>query len=123
MSHCTSIRVLHYALTIWPALMLALTTRVWPIALAAFANGICSQLFGVLWNTTLQKKIPADRLSRVSAYDGLGSIGLAPLGIIAAGFLLESIGARPTALLAAAMVIVSTALALMVRDVREMRTA
>jgi MFS family permease len=104
-----------------PALMLAMSTRVWLIAVATFANGVCGQIFGVLWNTTLQRKIPADLLSRVSAYDALGSIGLAPLGVIAAGFLLESIGARTTLLIAAAMVIVPTALALLEPDVRRLR--
>ncbi len=103
-----------------PALMLALTTRVWLIALATFISGISGQIFGVLWNTTLQCKIPSDVLSRVSAYDALGSIGLAPLGVVGAGFLLESVDARLTLLLAAAMIIVPTALALLVRDVREM---
>jgi len=106
-----------------PALMLAATTRVWAIAIATFASGVCGQIFGVLWSTTLQRKIPSDLLSRVSAYDMLGSIGLAPLGIVAAGFLLESVGARTTLALAAASIIVPTAAALLVRDVRQMRAS
>ena len=104
-----------------PALMLAVSHSVWLAAAAMFASGTCGQIFGVLWNTTLQRKIPADRLSRVSAYDMLGSIGLAPLGVVAAGFLLESVGNVTTLLVAAAMIIVPTALALLERDVRQMR--
>jgi len=104
-----------------PALLLAITTTVWPIVLATLVHGVCSQVFGVLWFTTLQRKIPADMLSRVSAYDNLGSIALAPLGIIAAGVLLESVGARTTLLIAVAMIVVPTALALLDRDVRQMR--
>ena len=104
-----------------PALMLAATTRVWAIAIATFVHGACGQIFGVLWSTTLQRKIPSDLLSRVSAYDALGSIGLAPLGIVAAGFLLESAGASATLLIAAALVVLPTVAALGVRDVRQMR--
>jgi hypothetical protein len=58
-------------------------------------------------------------LSRVSAYDHLGSIALAPLGIVAAGILYESIGYRTTLILAGLAIIIPTALALTLRDVRE----
>jgi predicted MFS family arabinose efflux permease len=104
-----------------PALMLALTTRAWAIAVATFAHGIAGQIFGVLWNTTLQRKIPTALLSRVSAYDSLGSIALAPLGLVAAGFLLESVGAHATLLIAAMLIVVPTALALVDTDVRGLR--
>jgi predicted MFS family arabinose efflux permease len=104
-----------------PALLLAYTTLVWPIALATFLHGVCGQIFGVLWYTTLHRKIPHNMLSRVSAYDNLGSIVLAPLGVVAAGFLLESLGTRTTLLIAVALVVVPTALALLDRDVRRMR--
>jgi predicted MFS family arabinose efflux permease len=104
-----------------PALLMVVSSTVWIIAAATFVHGVCSQLFGVLWYTTLHHKIPSQMLSRVSAYDSLGSIALAPLGVVASGFLLESAGARTTLLIAAAMVIVPTALALLDRDVRQMR--
>jgi predicted MFS family arabinose efflux permease len=104
-----------------PALMLAYSTTVWPIALATFLHGVCGQIFGVLWYTTLHRKIPHDVLSRVSAYDNLGSIVLAPLGIVAAGFALESLGTRTTLLIAVALVVIPTALALLDRDVRQMQ--
>ncbi|MFT7383999.1 MAG: putative MFS family arabinose efflux permease, partial [Urechidicola sp.] len=80
------------------------------ICLAAAVAGIGGQLFGVLWFTTLQQHIPAHLLSRVSAYDHLGSIALAPVGILLAGFSYESLGARATLLLAATTIIVPTLL-------------
>jgi hypothetical protein len=61
-------------------------------------------------------------LSRVSAYDHLGSIALAPLGIVAAGFLFEAIGYRSTLLVGVAIGLISTIAALSVRDVRTMTT-
>jgi len=104
-----------------PALLLATTAKVWLVALGTFAHGVCGQNFGVLWMTTLQRKIPPNMLSRVSAYDALGSFALAPLGIVAAGVAVEALGTQTTAWIAVAMVVIPTALTLLVRDVRQMR--
>lgn len=106
-----------------PMLLLAATDMVWLIALGAFAHGVAGQVFGVLWVTTLHREIPPTVLSRVSAYDNLGSIALAPLGLIAAGLLLDGVGATPTLLIAASLVIVPTLLALVDRSVRTLRLA
>ena len=101
-------------------LALAVPLPVGLIAAAAFVSGFAGQLFAVLWYTTLQTKIPPHMLSRVSAYDHLGSIALAPLGIVVAGILFESLGHRVTLHIAAASVIIPTLLAFCVRDVRMM---
>ena len=101
-------------------LMLAVPANVWVVALAAIVAGTTGQIFAVLWYTTLQKKVPGNMLSRLSAYDHLGSIALAPLGIVAGGYLFEALGYRTTLLLAAATVVIPTALVLLVRDVRMM---
>lgn len=101
-------------------LSLAVPLAVPWIVSAAFISGFTGQIFSVLWNTTLQTKVPAQMLSRVSAYDHLGSIGLAPLGIVAAGIMYESLGYRTTLLVAAGLIIVPTLFALCVRDVRMM---
>jgi MFS family permease len=87
------------------------------VAAAAFLEGVAGQIFAVLWYTTLQRKIPAHLLSRVSAYDHLGSIALAPLGIVVAGFLFERIGFRSTLLISALMIILASMVAFSVRDV------
>ncbi len=101
-------------------LMLAIPANVWVITIAAIVAGTTGQIFAVLWYTTLQKKVPGNMLSRVSAYDHLGSIALAPLGIVAGGYLFEALGYRTTLLIAAATVVIPTALVLLVRDVRMM---
>jgi predicted MFS family arabinose efflux permease len=90
------------------------------VAATAFIQGVAGQVFSVIWYTTLQQKIPAHMLSRVSAYDHLGSLALAPLGIVVAGFVFETIGYRMTLLIAALTVILPTLIVLCVRDVREM---
>ena len=103
-------------------LLLAVPFSVWIISAGAFIGGVAGQFFAVLWYTTLQTHVPANLLSRVSAYDHLGSIGIAPLGIVVAGYLFEVIGPRLTLLLCAACVIVPTLLVLCVREVRELQT-
>ncbi len=92
----------------------------WIVIAAALLSGISGQIFGVLWYTCLQMKVPSEVLSRVSAYDHLGSIALAPLGVVAGGLLYENLGADVTLLIAVATVVIPTALALCVRDVRTM---
>jgi predicted MFS family arabinose efflux permease len=103
-----------------PPLVMVAADAAWPVALGTFAHGVAGQVFGVLWVTTLHRRIPGHVLSRVSAYDNLGSIVLAPLGIVAAGVLLERWGASTTLLAAAALVVVPTLLALLDREVRTM---
>ncbi len=89
---------------------------------AAFVMGVAAQLFGVLWYTTLHTRIPPDRLSRVSAYDHLGSIALAPVGVVVAGRLYEAIGGEATLWWIVAAMVVPTALVLLVPGVRALRS-
>tara|TARA_B100002003_G_scaffold250551_1_gene290354 strand:- start:15549 stop:16805 length:1257 start_codon:yes stop_codon:yes gene_type:complete len=103
-------------------LALAVPLSLAAITAMAFLGGVAGEIFGVLWYTTLQKKIPPHLLSRVSAYDHLGSICLAPLGIVVAGFLFEFLGSRETLLIAAATVVIPTLCVLCVREVRELTT-
>lgn len=101
-------------------LTLSVPLSVWLVMTAAIIAGMSGQIFSVLWYTTLQKKVPGNMLSRVSAYDHLGSIALAPLGIVVGGYLFEALGYRTTLLIAALTVIIPTLLTLCVRDVRMM---
>ena len=105
------------------ALTLSIPAHVVVVAVAAFISGMAGQMFGVLWYTTLQTEVPASMLSRVSAYDHLGSIALAPLGLLIGGVLYETIGGTQTMLIAAAAVIVPTILVLLVPGVRNLRVS
>ena len=87
------------------------------IGLAALA-GIGIEIFGIMWDTTMQQEIPQEKLSRVYSYDALGSFVLIPLGFAVAGPVSEAIGTRATILGAAAISLTATLLVLLVRDVR-----
>jgi predicted MFS family arabinose efflux permease len=103
------------------SLTLAALAPVYVVAVGAFTAGVAGQIFAVLWYTTLQTRVASTMLSRVSAYDHLGSIALAPLGLVIGGILFEAIGPTPTMLIAAGAIILPTICVLLVRDVRTLR--
>jgi MFS family permease len=91
------------------------------VAAAAFAAGFGIEVFAVCWDTTMQQQIPGTMLSRVYAYDMLGSVALIPIGFAIAGPLASAIGTRATVYAAAALVVAATLPVFGVRDVRELR--
>ena len=66
--------------------------NIFVIALFSFLVGIAFDFFYVLWVTTLQQHIPKESLSKVMAYDVLGSLALAPIGLAIAGPIAEVYG-------------------------------
>jgi MFS family permease len=90
---------------------------------SAFVAGIGTEVFGVLWDTTMQQEIPAEALSRVASYDGLGSFALTPVGFAASGAIAAAVGTRSTFFGAAALITAATALVLLIRDVRTLQRA
>lgn len=91
------------------------------IATAAFMNGSGMELFGVYWYTALHENVAPESLSRVSAYDALGSLAISPVGLVAAGPIADQIGINATLWLGVALIVLPTALVLMVPEVRGLR--
>lgn len=73
-------------------LTMAKPQPLWVIAAGAFALGVTFDLWGAIWTTALQKEVPRDSLSRVSAFDGMGSLSLRPLGLAIAAPLADTMG-------------------------------
>ena len=90
---------------------------------SAFVGGIGVEVFGVLWETTMQQEVPGEALSRVSSYDALGSFALMPVGFAASGAIAAAVGTRATFFGSAALVTAATALVLLIRDVRTLERA
>ncbi|MFJ8742231.1 MFS transporter [Embleya sp. NPDC127516] len=58
----------------------------WPLlALSMFVCGVGMEVFGVCWMSALHQEIPPEYVARVSAYDWLGSMALAPACTALAG--------------------------------------
>lgn len=103
-----------------PSAALAVPLPVGPLAVVMFVSGVCIEVFGVAWVTTMHQEIPEEMFSRVSSYDWLGSIGLLPLATAVAGPAERAFG-RSTALWScAALVVLTTAAVLFVPDVRRL---
>jgi len=70
---------------------------------AAFVGGVAVDILSVIWDTTMQREIPEESLSRVSAYDALGSLMFGPIGLLLAGPAVDAIGASRALLISAAI--------------------
>jgi MFS family permease len=91
------------------------------IALGYFVAGVSLEIFSVAWATALQEHVPLEKLSRVSAYDALGSLVFVPIGLSLAGPVADAIGLTEALWLAAIIGTASTLIGLTVRDVRNLR--
>ena len=74
--------------------MLSLGAPVALVVACAFANGFGFALLMVWWETALAHHIPPHALSRISAYDWMGSLALMPVGYLLAGPLADAFGPR-----------------------------
>lgn len=106
----------------------------WPASFAIFALGLpvaallpifalagmAVALFGIWWETALAERVPPHVLSRVTAYDWMGSLALLPLGYVLAGPLGEKFGATEVLIGGSVLALLSLTSTLFVRDVREL---
>ena len=97
-----------------------------PAAAVAVANGVF--IFGVvlgnvLYETVVQREIPAERLSRVSSFDWAISIVVMPLGLALAGPAADAIGRDATLVAGAALIVGSAVAGMAVPSVRALRAA
>ena len=90
---------------------------------AAVLAGIGFEIFGVAWDVSVQSNVPADKLSRVYAYDWFGSLVFIPVGLALAGPVASLVGVSAAIVGAAAVIGISVLVVLTVPSVRELRRA
>ena len=90
------------------------------IAFGAFLFGITLDLWGTLWNTALQRKVPRESLSRVAAFDAMGSMMFRPIGLAIAAPLSTLVGIENFLQIMAAITVVAIVLPLLDPQVRNM---
>ncbi|MBV9194939.1 MAG: MFS transporter [Solirubrobacterales bacterium] len=117
-----------------PLAVAVLLTLGWPLQTGVFAAGAplalvvgCSVAAGfgfslamIWWETALAYHIPPGALSRVSAWDWMGSLALLPLGYVVAGPLADAFGARTVLGVGSAIGVLLLAIALLPRSTREL---
>nr|WP_275955125.1 MFS transporter [Planomonospora venezuelensis] len=104
-----------------PYLLLGVGAPLWTVVAGAFVLGVCFDIFGILWSTTMQREVPAEALSRVSSYDALGSLMFGPIGLLLAGPIAIAVGPKPALVGCAAIVTLSCLAALLSPGVRRLR--
>jgi hypothetical protein len=93
------------------------------LAFSAFLSGVGLMLGMSVWESTLQRHIPDESLSRVSTYDWFGSYAFFPLGLALWGGVAGAIGIHSALWLAFGLLAVSAAALLAVPDIRHFRAA
>jgi len=99
---------------------LAKPQSLWFIAFCAFLFGITLDLWGTLWSTALQRKVPRDSLSRVSAFDAMGSLMFRPIGLAIAAPLSSLLGIQTFVYILAAVTVIAIILPLFNKGVWSM---
>jgi MFS family permease len=103
----------------------------WPVAVGCFAfglpvallvavfafAGVGLALFDIWWSTALAERVPPHTVSRVTAYDWMGSLALLPIGYALAGPVGEALGSVEVLAGGALIALVSLCGALCVRGV------
>ncbi|HKS77943.1 MAG TPA: MFS transporter [Gaiellaceae bacterium] len=86
---------------------------------AAAGSGFAFALGSIVWDTTLQRAIPPEKLARVASYGWMGAMVFLPAGYALAGPISTAIGLRADLLIAAGWIVASTLVVVRLRAVRE----
>jgi MFS family permease len=107
----------------WPAVTAAFALGV-PLGVLVplfVAAGVGLTLFDIWWDTALAERVPPHTLSRVSAYDWMGSLALLPLGYVLAGPLGEALGPALVLGAGSALALLALAAGMAVRETWTLR--
>ncbi len=106
----------------WSVILVALAIRAPTpvVAVAGFLSGLGFGIFGPVWDTTMQRQLPPEVLSRASAYDWFGSMVLLPIGFVVEGWISSWIGVDGALWLGATWLLATIAAVLGIPSVRRM---
>ena len=110
-----------FTVTALQCVLLAAHAPALAIGAAAVLAGFAFSFGTVIWDTALQQVIAPDKLSRVSAYNWMGAMVFLPAGYAVAGPVAGVIGMSTSLWIGAIWIVVTTALVISVREVREFR--
>jgi predicted MFS family arabinose efflux permease len=104
----------------FPVALLAIPAPAGVTAIAGLFAGIGLMVANNLWETTTQRHVPPERLSRVSSYDWFGSLAMQPVGMLIWGPIGAAVGVSTALWIAFAIHLASVFALLAVREVREL---
>ncbi|HEV7758293.1 MAG TPA: MFS transporter [Acidimicrobiales bacterium] len=106
-----------------PLIALATTPTGMPVAVVAAASvvtGLGVSVFATTWDTTMQRHVEPEALSRVSSYDWFGTVGTLPIGYALVGPISGVLGIDGALWLAVGAWITASLVALAVPSVRHL---
>jgi MFS family permease len=109
------------ALMALPIAALAAGAPVPLLAVAAALGGVAMMLGNSIWESLVQRNVPLESLSRVSAYDWLGSLAGQPLGLALWGPVAAVVGIHSALWIAAGLMAASTLALLALPETRKIR--
>jgi MFS family permease len=89
------------------------------LTLAATGAGFAFALGGVIYDTTLQRYVPPEKLARVASYGWMGAMVFLPAGYALAGPIAMQIGIKTYLVIAAGWIVASTLVVIRLRAIRE----
>jgi MFS family permease len=109
----------------WVLILMTLALRApLPVLSAAgFVSGLGFGIFGPVWDTTMQRQLPPEVLSRASAYDWFGSMVLLPIGFAIEGGVAAILGIDGSLWLGASWLLLTIVVVLSIPSVRAMSNA
>jgi MFS family permease len=110
-------------LFVLPLAFIAAAPPVPLIACGALLAGAGMALSISVWESTLQRHVPGESLSRVSSYDWFGSLAFYPLGLAIWGPVAAAIGISVSLWLSFGLAVVATLALLSVPDIRHLPAA
>jgi MFS family permease len=105
-----------------PLAFLAAASPVPLLVCVAFLSGVGLALGNSVWESTVQRHVPAESLSRVASYDWFGSLAFFPLGLAIWGPLAGEIGVTTALWLAFGLFAAAVATLLALPDTRRLRS-
>ena len=118
--HGLAVGTVFLSLTACFPLAMALSDQLPVLLLGAFLHGFGLEIFSVNWDLSIQTEVAEDKLSRVYAFDIVGSFVARPLGLVLVGPIVAVTGATTWLLVVAAIMGGSSLLAATVPSVRRL---
>lgn len=103
-----------------PLAFLAIPAPAPVTAVAGLLAGAGLMVANNLWETTTQRHVPPEKLSRVTSYDWFGSLAMQPVGMLIWGPIGAAVGASTALWIAFAVHLASILALLAVREVRDL---
>jgi hypothetical protein len=109
----------------WSPLLLVLGTepRFALLVAVSLAAGAGVELFGLGWDLSMQQHVPPHLLSRVYAYDALGSYVAIPIGQLIAGPVATLVRVQEAVVIFGCVIMIATGATLLVPSVRRLERA